>query len=173
MWDLTYALTEEIGDPDLFVGRKREMAFLLDWAAGVKRRTSKSMGILSRRKKGKTALLQRFFNVLYTRNDPQLIPFYYSIPEERLPKTTFASSFYRRLLSQYFAFTTRTPALVARALPFDRLRELARDDPHVTADLDEMENFQGIFMVRESLWCPTLLKSSNISKLGDPITISK
>ncbi len=80
MWDLTYALTEKIGDPDLFVGRRSEMARLMNWAAGTKRRISKSMGILSRRKKGKTALLQRFFNVLYTRGDPQLIPFYYRIP---------------------------------------------------------------------------------------------
>ena len=74
MWDLTYALNEEIGDPDLFVGRKSEMADLLDWAEGTKRRVSKSMGILSRRKKGKTALLQRFFNILYDRNDPLLLP---------------------------------------------------------------------------------------------------
>ncbi len=34
MWDLDYALAEEIGDPDLFVGRKQEMARLLKWAAG-------------------------------------------------------------------------------------------------------------------------------------------
>ena len=89
MLDLTYALGEEIGDPDLFVGRKKELARLTKWAAGAKRRISLSTGILSRRKKGKTALLQRFFNILYTRNDPQLIPFYYRIPEEHLPKTTF------------------------------------------------------------------------------------
>jgi len=43
MWDLTYALAEEIGDPDLFVGRKKEMARLLKWADGTKRRISKSM----------------------------------------------------------------------------------------------------------------------------------
>ncbi len=90
MWDLTYALAEEIGDPDLFVGRKSELARLMKWAEGTKRRISKSTGILSRRKKGKTALLQRFFNILYTGNDPQLIPFYYRIPEERLTKTLFA-----------------------------------------------------------------------------------
>ncbi len=26
MWDLAYALAEEIGDPDLFVDREKEMA---------------------------------------------------------------------------------------------------------------------------------------------------
>ncbi len=36
MWDLTYALAEEIGDPDLFVGREKEMARLMKWAAGTK-----------------------------------------------------------------------------------------------------------------------------------------
>ena len=140
MWDLTYALAEEIGDPDLFVGRRWELARLLDWAAGTKRRISKSMGILSRRKKGKTALLQRFFNILYTRNDPQLIPFYYRIPEERLPKALFAEWFYRRLLSQYFAFTTRTPELVEKTLPLAELRALAAADEHVASDIRTMED---------------------------------
>ncbi len=140
MWDLTYALTEEIGDPDLFVGRKKEMARLVGWAEGTKRRISKSMGILSRRKKGKTALLQRFFNVLYTRNDPQLIPFYYRIPEERLPKSLFAEWFYRRLLTQYFAFTTRTPELVEKALPLRELKDLAAGDEHVASDIRTMED---------------------------------
>ena len=140
MWDLTYALAEEIGDPGLFVGRKQEMARLLKWAEGTKRRISLSTGILSRRKKGKTALLQRFFNILYTRHDPQLIPFYYRIPEERLAKTLFAKGFYRRLLSQYFAFTTRTPELVAQVLPLAELKELAGADRHVAADIRAMED---------------------------------
>ncbi|MCP4204852.1 MAG: hypothetical protein GY769_23335 [bacterium] len=42
MVDLTYALAEEIGDPELFVGRRSEMARLLKWADGTKRRLSKS-----------------------------------------------------------------------------------------------------------------------------------
>ncbi len=138
MLDLDYALAEEIGDPELFVGRKKEMARLLKWAAGTKRRISKSMGILSRRKKGKTALLQRFFNILYTRNDPQLIPFYYRVHEEHLPKPAFAKMFYRRLLSQYFGFTTRAPELIDQVLSFNELRELAKGDRHVEADLRRM-----------------------------------
>jgi hypothetical protein len=39
-WNLdSYPLAEEIGDPDLFVGRRKEMARLLKWAAGTKRLT--------------------------------------------------------------------------------------------------------------------------------------
>ena len=140
IWDLTYALAEEIGDPDLFVGREKEMARLLKWAAGTKRRLSKSMAILSRRKKGKTALLQRFFNVLYTRNDPQLIPFYYRIPEKHQAQLDFTESFYRRVLTQYFAFTTRTPEWVGTLLTMDELRELAASDRYLADDVRRMQD---------------------------------
>ncbi len=164
-YDLTYALAEEIGDPDLFVGREQEMAHLLKWADGTKRRISKSMAILSRRKKGKTALLQRFFNILYTRNDPQLIPFYYRVRENRLPKRAFAERFYRSLLSQYFAFTTRTPELVGQVLSLTELRELAANDPHVAADLrrmaDTLENSP------DTAWDHAQDAGHRISQLGD------
>ncbi len=57
-----------------------------------------------------------------------------------MPKTLFGESFYRRLLSQYFAFTTRTPELVARVLPFDELKALAVKDRHVADDIRGMED---------------------------------
>ncbi len=140
MWDLdSYPLAEEIGDPDLFVGREKEMARLLKWAEGTKRRHSKSMGILSRRKKGKTALLQRFFNILYTRNDPQLIPFYYRIPDQPQTLLDFTETFYRRTLTQYFSFTTRTPEWTATVLTTDELKELAASDRYIAADIRRME----------------------------------
>ena len=165
MSDLTYALAEEIGDPDLFVGRRSELARLLKWAAGTKRRISLSTGILSRRKKGKTALLQRFFNILYTQNDPQLIPFYYRIPEERLTKTLFAESFYRRLLSQYFAFTTRSPEMVAVVLPLAELKELAAGDRHVASDLRAMEDI--LERVPGQAWGYAREAGHRISQLND------
>ncbi len=44
MWQLdSYPLAEEIGDPDLFVGREKEMKRLLKWAEGTRLRRSKSM----------------------------------------------------------------------------------------------------------------------------------
>jgi len=84
------------------------------------------MGILARRKKGKTALLQRFF--------------YYRIPEERITKTLFAESFYRRLLTQYFAFTTRTPEWTDRVHPLAKLKDLAANDEPVAVDIEAMED---------------------------------
>ncbi len=141
MWHLdSYPLAEEIGDPDLFVGREKEMTRLLKWAEGTKRLRSKSMGILSRRKMGKTALLQRFFNILYTRNDPQLIPFYYRIPDVFQTRSDFTEAFYRRTLTQYFAFTARKPEWVASLFTMDELRELAGSDRQIADDVRRMED---------------------------------
>lgn len=140
-WHLdSYPLAEEIGDPDLFVGREKEMTRLLKWAEGTRRRHSKSLGILSRRKKGKTALLQRFFNILYTRNDPQLIPFYYRIPEKKQTQLDFTESFYRRVLTQYFAFTTRKPEWVGTLFTMEELKELAGSDRYLADDVRRMED---------------------------------
>ncbi len=52
-------LEEKIGNPELFTGRKRELEFYLKWIEQIPRKSSQSSAILSRRKTGKTALLQR------------------------------------------------------------------------------------------------------------------
>ena len=74
-------LKEKIGNPDLFTGRKKELAFFLKWIEGIKKEISKSTAILSRRKTGKTALLQRLFNLTFEHNDG-VIPFYYEVLEQ-------------------------------------------------------------------------------------------
>ena len=75
-----------------------------------------SIAVLARRRKGKTALLQRLFNIIYTRNDPQIIPFYFRVPEGKSSLLEFADLFYRRLLSAYFGFKTRTPKYINKTL---------------------------------------------------------
>ena len=163
--EIDFAFGEEIGDPELFVGREKEMARLMKWAEGTKRRISGSMGILARRKKGKTALLQRFFNLLYTRNDRQLIPFYYHVREHRLTKNDFAIQFYCALISQYFAFTTRTPELIARPLTLDDLGEMARNDQHVAEDIRVMQ--KNIESSPGNVWPYAQDAGHRISQLND------
>ncbi len=71
-------LNERIGDPDLFVGRKKELDFFLGWIKDIKRKMSQSAAILARRKMGKTAFLERLFNIVWEKNDG-VIPFYFEI----------------------------------------------------------------------------------------------
>ncbi|MCP4701259.1 MAG: hypothetical protein GY862_31055, partial [Gammaproteobacteria bacterium] len=72
---MIYALEERIGDPSLFCGRREQLDLLLDWADKIPGKISQSRALPGRRKCGKTALMQRLFNILWNRND-KVIPLY-------------------------------------------------------------------------------------------------
>lgn len=55
---LINALREEIGNPNLFVGREKDLAFFLDWVELVKKEIGKSQVILARKRRGKTSTLR-------------------------------------------------------------------------------------------------------------------
>ncbi len=74
---MQYPLPEKIGDPTLLVGREKEFALFNGWLELIPRRLGKSRVILARRKSGKTAIVQRIFNRLWTDNGA-VIPFYYN-----------------------------------------------------------------------------------------------
>ncbi len=78
MENMTYALKERIGPPSLFCGRKKEMKFLMNWVNMIPREMSTSRALLGRRKSGKTAIMQRLFNILWNKHGP-VIPFYFEV----------------------------------------------------------------------------------------------
>ncbi|MDJ0835130.1 MAG: hypothetical protein QNK37_01355 [Acidobacteriota bacterium] len=139
--EVEIALKEEIGNPELFVGRQKEMDYFLNWMDKVKRQIGWSTAVLARRRKGKTALLQRLFNIVYTRNDPQLIPFYFRIPEVKNTLLDFSEIFYRALLSAYFGFKTRTVVYINQPLSLGQLAELAADDRIISEDIKTMKDY--------------------------------
>lgn len=139
--DLNIAVREEIGSPDLFVGRQRELDHLLDWLGLAKKNLSKPMALLARRRMGKTALVQRFFNVLYTRNDSEIVPVYFRIPEKRYHLRDFSDLFYRTLLSHYFAFQTRQTEFIENPADLSQLKELAREDAAILGDIRIMQGY--------------------------------
>jgi energy-coupling factor transporter ATP-binding protein EcfA2 len=99
-------LKEKIGNPALFTGRKKELNALLHWVDGIKTETSKSKAIISRRKTGKSAVMQRLFNILFAQNG-QVIPFYFEISETSQWIADFAKKFYITFICQYIAFKSR------------------------------------------------------------------
>ena len=99
-------LKEKIGNPELFTGRKRELTFYLHWIKRIKQESSQSSAILSRRKTGKTALLQRLYNLTFEKN-MGVIPFYYEVKEVDQWAVDFCQNFFLTFLFQYIAFTTR------------------------------------------------------------------
>ncbi|ETR65167.1 MAG: hypothetical protein OMM_14703 [Candidatus Magnetoglobus multicellularis str. Araruama] len=99
-------LKEKIGNPNLFTGRKEELDSLIKWVDNIKPEFSKSTAILSRRKTGKSALLQRLYNLVFHKND-RVIPFYYQIKEYDQWLIDFSKDFFLNFLYQYIAFKSR------------------------------------------------------------------
>ncbi len=103
---MDYALEERIGNPDLFTGRKEELAYFLKWINDIKERKSQSTAILARRKMGKTAIMERLFNITFYKNDG-VIPFYYEVKEGKKWVVDFCVDFFLTFIYQYIAFKTR------------------------------------------------------------------
>ncbi len=113
-------LEERIGNPELFTGRKRELTYFLNWIERIRRKISMSTAILSRRKTGKTAIMQRLYNITFHK-DAGVIPFYFEIRETDQWLGNFAEDFFLSFISQYVAFRTRNNAY----LTFGRAKNLA------------------------------------------------
>ncbi len=105
---MEYALEERIGNPDLFTGRKEELAFFLKWINEIKERKSQSTAVLARRKMGKTVLMERLFNITYFKNHG-VIPFYYEVKEIKMWEVDFCQEFFLTFIYQYIAFKSRKP----------------------------------------------------------------
>ncbi|MCP4153091.1 MAG: hypothetical protein GY757_35495, partial [bacterium] len=67
---------------------------------------SQSTAILARRKMGKTAIMERLFNITFAKNEG-VIPFYYEIKELDMWVVDFCIDFFMTFVYQYIAFKTR------------------------------------------------------------------
>ena len=90
----------------MFTGRKEELTFFLKWINDIKLEKSQSTALLARRKMGKTAILERLFNITFFKNDG-VIPFYYEVKETKMGMVDFCQDFFLKFIYQYIAFKTR------------------------------------------------------------------
>ncbi len=137
---MIYVLEERIGDPALFCGRTREMTLLMNWIDLIPKKIAKSRALLGRRKSGKTAMMQRLFNILWNRNGP-VIPFYFEVLDRPQWLLDFADAYFRTFLGQYLSFKMRAP-LEKENKPwkwdvlYDMVRQL--NNEKVLSDTDEI-----------------------------------
>ncbi|MCP4154475.1 MAG: hypothetical protein GY757_42515, partial [bacterium] len=103
---MDYVLKERIGKPELFTGRKEEFTYFLKWIDDIKEEKSQSTAILARRKMGKTALMERLFNITFHKNS-NVIPFYYEVKETQMWAVDFCREFFLTFIYQYIAFKSR------------------------------------------------------------------
>ncbi|HLP57868.1 MAG TPA: hypothetical protein VK186_03525 [Candidatus Deferrimicrobium sp.] len=126
---MEYALEERIGNPELFTGRQKELDYFLKWINDIKDKKSHSTAILARRKMGKTAIMERLFNITFYKNDG-VIPFYYEIKENKMWVVDFCKDFFLTFIYQYIAFKSRKPQYLnpANKSDFGKVIEIARQE---------------------------------------------
>ncbi|NIM15647.1 MAG: hypothetical protein GTO45_26970 [Candidatus Aminicenantes bacterium] len=140
---MDYALKERIGKPELFTGRKEELSYFLKWIDDIKEEKSQSTAILARRKMGKTALMERLFNITFFKNDG-VIPFYYEIKENDVWIVDFCTDFFFTFIYHYIAFKTRK---IEYLMPveesnFEKVKQVSQEEgfPDLTALIESVEH---------------------------------
>jgi len=120
---MKYPLPESIGNPDLFVGREEEFEYLNEWLGNIPKRLSMSTVILARRKSGKTAILERVFNMCWSNTNMGIIPFYICMNDSGIWIQEFALMYFQTFASHYISYLERNPSMVKRLLSFNKIRE--------------------------------------------------
>ncbi len=136
---MRYPLREKIGAPELLVGREKEFENLGKWIGNIPKCLSGSRVILARRKSGKTAIVQRLFNRLWSENG-RVIPFYFDIAENKIWLPHFAIKYYRAFATQYISFLERDEMLAGKRLPLEKIREygVAKSVEVLVEDVDAL-----------------------------------
>ena len=119
---MQYPLPETIGNPDLFVGREEEFEYLNEWLDRIPKRLSISTVILARRKSGKTAILERIFNTLWSHPEMGIIPFFIGMRDIQIWIQQFALNYYRTFASHCISFFERDRTLVSDLLRLDEIK---------------------------------------------------
>lgn len=142
---IIYAFPEQIGNPNLFVGRKEEFDFFLgDWYMTLEGNFAQNQAIVSRRKKGKSSFLQRLFNILWSaggeksKDELNVIPFYYSISDENTSLGSFSKDFFTHLICQYTSYKRWDKELINGSYEFENLSQLI-DDPRLLPLYENMK----------------------------------
>ena len=93
-----YPKKEAIGNPQFFCGRKKELDNFLTWAMEIPEEKSKSCALMATKKMGKTAILDRLYNLLFLQQGP-VIPFFFAVREQSIWLKGFAQQFYCSFLT--------------------------------------------------------------------------
>jgi hypothetical protein len=147
--DFVYAIKERIGDPELFVGRKKELGYLNKWLYELPLELSQSTAILSRRKKGKTAIVERLYNIIYNKNS-NIIPFYFELKEGKKWIVDFSLDLYTSFLSHYLGFKLKEIELIRKDMSLDKIEVIAQKNNFKTI-VEDIDSFRDYYKNKENV----------------------
>ena len=113
---------EEFIEEDVFTDREAELTFLQTWYREIAQGKSTSQALISPRRLGKTALLERFVNTVFF-NDFGVAPFYYYRGRDTTTLRGFLLNYATTFFRQYIAYLLQDPLLYRN--PEITLSELA------------------------------------------------
>lgn len=121
---------EEISD-EWFVNRQTELDFFWQWANSIPLAGRHSVAFAGRRRTGKTAILHRVFNRLFTEQErvlPVFITFEQYLQRPTLMTTyEFAEDYMTGYLRSYFAFRYRRPDFHRKPWKLSELHQFAQE----------------------------------------------
>ncbi|MBV7335044.1 hypothetical protein KFU94_43775 [Chloroflexi bacterium TSY] len=121
-----YPIQERVG-LGIFTDREREMDSLMEWAEMVAQKYGHSQALVSHRRVGKTAIMERFYNQLFWERE-DVMPFYFEIHDgiRQIWMKELAELYLYSFLQQFLAFRTRDAGLAFSGMQsFDHLYDIA------------------------------------------------
>jgi len=110
-----------------FTNRTEELEYFWKIAMKAKKNMGSSHALIGRKGLGKTAILMRLYNDLFTKQD-EVVPFFLTFAkykQERLSITKFNEYYFMTVMKQYIAFRLRKPEMVVDSIDMDILYDLA------------------------------------------------
>ncbi|MFQ6072559.1 MAG: hypothetical protein ACE5KT_07670, partial [Methanosarcinales archaeon] len=109
-----------------FTNREQILKRLYDWAIGIAEYRSRSILLAAPRRYGKTAVLQRLYNILFWKQD-KVAPFYYAIQQKEYTMEVFAKEYLLTFLKQYIGFQLRDADIASsEKISFEDLIEISK-----------------------------------------------
>ncbi|MDM8532209.1 hypothetical protein QUF63_13635 [Anaerolineales bacterium HSG25] len=153
--DIEFAIDECVGEPQNFIGRERELEYLYTWAGRVQRKQSRSIAFLGRRKVGKSLILERLYNILYS-EQKGLIPFYYEFNEGKRNGKEFHLDFSLKFYMQVIGYYTRDISWIRRAVA----KSTDIDVESVLNEVDALPTFPHKAYIQKQLgYCLRMMKT--------------
>jgi len=122
----------------MFTDRETQMDFLMNWVDMVGQKIGRSRALISHRRHGKTAIMERLYNRVFWERD-DVMPFYYELSRDPRWIYHFTEDYLRSFLQQFLAYRTRDTTLAFQQnLSLKQISSLAEEnnEPLVLETLD-------------------------------------
>ncbi|MEM7539350.1 MAG: hypothetical protein AAF639_44750, partial [Chloroflexota bacterium] len=142
-------ISERIG-LGMFTDREKEMASLMKWVDLVEQKVGRSRALVSHRRHGKTALMERLYNILF-RADRNIMPFYFEIDDgiHKIWIKELAEMYFYAFIRQFLAYRTRDPELAfGKTWSPESLYEIA-EQAGETAIMEEIDWWERVDSVSD------------------------